>query len=1170
LEQILLGAGEARAHLEACAVCRRLAELAGASPAAAATSDAPEDLPVVDRDAYEDVEELKDGRGGMGRTFRARDRRLGRIVALKEPLDLDAAPDGSAAQREQHRRFAREAKLTARLEHPAIVAVHEAGRWPGGRPFYAMRFVAGTPLDEEIARRPALVDRIGLLPSLVTVAQAVAYAHEQRIVHRDVKPQNVILGPFGETVLIDWGLAKDLAEGDDAPAGGGVYRAGGAGDLTQLGAGTASYMPPEQAQGGPPAPGMDVYALGATLYHTLAGRPPYGLVDAAAARRLLLAGPPPPLESAAPDVPPELAAITAKAMARRPEDRFATAKDLAAELERYLAGRRLRTYRYSTAELLGLFARRNRTAIRVAIAALVALAAVSGLGVARVVRERNRAEQGERAARRELSIARGVTASRLAGDMSTRLDALALGVAAVAGAAHAGTTPSFEARQGLFDAVTSGPPALLLTEEHGAVYGADTSADERLIATASDDGMVRVLDAASGRLVASRRSPLPRSSFVAFDPSASLVIAWGYDEVAMIWRVGSEEDAVLRPGGTVPAAGWIGPDLALTAGTTLSGWDAHGHERMRIALPAQATSMAVSPRRDRAAVGMIGGGVVLWDAGAGSLRALTPHAADAKAMAFTPDGAALVTAGRDGRILLHDLGNGGARVVATFSDLLLSNGMAMAPDGRRVAVCANSGSLMGGLADRKPTVVVDLSGATAPAHLDGMGCFGRPFTPDGARLFEVGEVGVSLHDAASHAELMRFETGLEHPMPAVFLLARDPAAARLLIAGSMKEAPRIVDARTGIASGILLGHTGEISGAWIAPGGARLLTASLDGTARIWDPATGRETAALRVDAEIVTAAWIDDARAVAATADGGVHVLDTRTGQRIARFEAGAPIRSLAVAPSGRRVAVCAVAGGVALVDTTTGSLTRRLDAGGLSCEAVAFSPDGARVAAGHAGGRVLAWDAGSGALVAHAEEGAARAYLGVTAVHFTRDGKSLLVGFGDGASAVLDAATLATRRALEGRVLSAPSTPFSPDGARAVAVTPDGRVLIHDLAGGGARTLEGHRELVLAASFSPDGSRLATADIGGTVRLWDLDHPGDPPITLRARSLGEATAVAFASGGDHLFVGYGSGALRMVPATVESAAARACATLALFSIPDRSGYCGSRRTSANDAHDR
>ena len=141
------------------------------------------------------------GRGGLGRVMRARDRRLGRLVAVKELLRTS-----DLAQQ----LFVREAMITARLEHPGIVPVHEAGRWANGDPYYVMKLVSGRTLKEVMAAAASLGDRLALLPHLIAVAEAVGYAHSEAVVHRDLKPTNVLVGEFGETVVIDWGLARDL------------------------------------------------------------------------------------------------------------------------------------------------------------------------------------------------------------------------------------------------------------------------------------------------------------------------------------------------------------------------------------------------------------------------------------------------------------------------------------------------------------------------------------------------------------------------------------------------------------------------------------------------------------------------------------------------------------------------------------------------------------------------------------------------------------------------------------------------------------------------------------------------------------------------------------------------------------------------------------------------
>jgi serine/threonine protein kinase len=204
---------------------------------------APAPLQFRDRARYEILGEL--GRGGRGRVLRARDRELGRQVAIKELLPCDVRAEA---------RFFREVMITARLDHPGIVPVYEAGRWSDGTPFYTMPLVAGSSLRARIAAAP---DRRALLPHAVRVVEAMAYAHARGIIHRDLKPSNILIGAHDETVVIDWGLGKELPE---RPAPSDL-------ELTATGAilGTPRYMSPEQARGEASDARTDVHALGRLL-----------------------------------------------------------------------------------------------------------------------------------------------------------------------------------------------------------------------------------------------------------------------------------------------------------------------------------------------------------------------------------------------------------------------------------------------------------------------------------------------------------------------------------------------------------------------------------------------------------------------------------------------------------------------------------------------------------------------------------------------------------------------------------------------------------------------------------------------------------------------------------------------------------------------------------------
>jgi serine/threonine protein kinase/tetratricopeptide (TPR) repeat protein len=342
-------------------------------------------------------------RGGMGRILLARDRRLGRTVALKE-LHTGAGPGAPG-------RFVREALVTARLQHPAVVPVYEAGRWPDGRPFYAMKLVEGRSLEALLRDAPDLAGRLALLPHLTAVAEAVAYAHSQRVIHRDLKPANVLVGPFGETVVVDWGLARELGTAgvvEHEESGPVSPTASGEGQtVTGTVLGTPHYMPPEQARGLAVDERADVYALGAMLYFLLTGAPPHSGRTAGEALEAAATGSVEPVERREPEAPPDLVAIVRKAMAPAPAERYPTAMELAGDLRRFQTGQLVSAYRYSTRDLVRRFLRKHRTAVAVAsvlTAALVLAVAIGFLAVRRQARvaeaERDRARRAAEKAER--------------------------------------------------------------------------------------------------------------------------------------------------------------------------------------------------------------------------------------------------------------------------------------------------------------------------------------------------------------------------------------------------------------------------------------------------------------------------------------------------------------------------------------------------------------------------------------------------------------------------------------------------------------------------------------------------------------------------------------------------------------------------------------------------
>lgn len=624
--------------------------------------DAPSGAPsprdeAVDGSRYRLGEEL--ARGGVGRVRLAVDERLGRTVAIKQlltPLPATRA------------RFEREARITARLEHPGVVPVYDRGVGDDGEPFYVMRRVAGRTLAEAIHQCADLRARLALIPIVQGVADTLAYAHEQEIIHRDLKPSNVLVGDHGETLVIDWGLAKQIGDTDPEPLALGTPEGG---ELTHEGAvmGTPAYMAPEQAAGGTCDARSDVYSLGALLAHVLAGAP---------TKR--------PLRELVRGCPVDLLAIVERAMAPAPEDRYPNAGALAADLRAFSNHQLVSAHSYTLRERFVRWVRRHRTAVAVGAPLIVALLVTGVIAAQRVRVERDRAVTALHALEgrdRELALRQAETV----------LERDPTPVLAWVASAHATGDDEWRARSLLESAVSRG-----VAHELYAIDGVGPATDGNHVVSADAEGNVWTWSGSLSRLAVD----LPRPRAIAIGHGR--VVVGSDDGTITAFDATTGTRSVLKTAGGPPIrACFVAAVDIVWCGDTRGTLRRHGPVPYVVDLEGALVALAV--RGDRFAAGLDDGTIVVGDP-SGSRR-LTSHTRSIGQIRFLDD-ATLLTGAEDGRVLRWTLATGVAEELAHHDDWISS--LAVSEDGKLLAT---------GSGDRSIHVTSLVPGGSAPTTLRG-------------------------------------------------------------------------------------------------------------------------------------------------------------------------------------------------------------------------------------------------------------------------------------------------------------------------------------------------------------------------------------------------------------------------------------------------------------------
>jgi WD40 repeat protein/tetratricopeptide (TPR) repeat protein len=1050
-------------------------------------------------------------RGGMGVVFKARQISLNRTVAVK------MIQFGPFASESSVKRFRNEALAAASLHHPNIVAVHEVGEFEG-QPYFSMDYVEGKNLTQVIAESGAQSVAFKRWVRFVkTMAEAMHYAHQRGILHRDLKPSNVLIDLQDQPRITDFGLAKRFGDADPSPNSHQLT-------LTGQALGSPSYMPPEQAgtKRGQVGPQSDIYSLGAILYHLLTARPPFVGETLAETLQQVQSVEPIGLRLLNPRVPRDLETICLKCLNKDPQQRYASAEVLGADLDRWLAGEPIQARPIASAGKAWRWCRRNPmlASLSAATALLVVTMAVGApIAAFRINLERNRAQQNvvhQYVANGNRLVEEGdlfgalpwfANALKLDRNNPARARIHRLRLAATIRQCprlvecwfHSNkvnyaefspdgskvVTACQDGRARIWDAIR-GELVSTIGENSEAILVARFSPDERWIATASAGHHVRVWDAATGKARTPILSHKDHITSLRFSPDGRRILTASEDHTAMVWEASTGEPvihALKHDAGVARAA--FSPDgsLIVTAGrdATARVWNAATGEPVTPPLEPQAksefTDVVFCPDGRRFATADVGGRGLIWDAATGQLLAGTrPDKWQALRVAFSPDGGRILTGHGSGTVRVWDAASGLQVLTLGLHKQDISTAC-FSGDGRRILTANFDGTVrLWNASSGEPAM---------PPLRHGDSVRSASFSPDGRQI-----VTASDDRSARVWDL----SGGEHQIPALkhgsvvhdASFSRD---GRHVITIGLDETAWLWDLTTGAPVTSFPTNLASVRHAQFSHDGQHVAIARSDGTARVWDLNSGRPVGPILQHKGPVNHVEFspDGQRVVTGGADGLACVWEIASGRGVSQMKHTGAVNMAWFTADGSHVLTATVSAPLML---TIG--VRPVIAGE---QLTSDRREGLTATSA----QVRLWNADTGQ-----ELKSALTFTNpVSEITFSPDRRLVVASCADPDHPI---DRLLVWNVATGKAVTAPlgedtglrHASFSADSRRVTTVARD-NVRVWDARTGEPLGLPmAHEERLADASFSPDGRLVVTASLDRTARVWDAatGEPVTPPL--------------------------------------------------------------------------